>query len=224
MRCARTKQNELEQRIVSNHAYCAMLSVVLAAASTSSAWAYEVDTHALATRRAYERSVLATEEIRQRLGWDRYRDNSPFSAPDALLSFSEEDDGYWDVEAHYWSTPDWPTALDRRPRYYELSKFPGEFRGPSPEANDNQYQVLAWLMRGAVREDDLRSSDYGDEVIPPDQDPHGELIRVFHHFYDPVHDRALTPAGLNCETLPLPGAPADGRCRAATDWAMGLFG
>src|SRR5205085_4392195 len=48
-----------------------------------------------------------------------------------------------------------------------------------------------WLMLGAVREDDV-PYDSGAIENNPQEDPQGSIIRVFHHFYDPYNDQALT--------------------------------
>ena len=49
----------------------------------------------------------------------------------------------------------------------------------------------AWLMLGAVREDDV-PHDPGELENSPDDDPQGSFVRVMHHFYDPFHDAPLT--------------------------------
>ena len=49
----------------------------------------------------------------------------------------------------------------------------------------------AWLMLGAVREDDV-PFDSGELENSPQDEPSGPFTRVLHHFYDPVHARALT--------------------------------
>jgi len=49
----------------------------------------------------------------------------------------------------------------------------------------------AWLMLGAVREDDV-PLDAGEMENTPQDEPSGPFTRVLHHFYDPVHASALT--------------------------------
>ncbi len=76
-----------------------------------------------------------------------------------------------------------------------------------------EQQVRAWLMRGAVREDD---NDYqilgvwtdGDDR---DQDPYGRVFRAFRHFYDPLLDRASDQQSL-CATY---------GCVRSVNWALG---
>ncbi|HUD40570.1 MAG TPA: hypothetical protein VMR06_01070 [Dokdonella sp.] len=59
--------------------------------------------------------------------------------------------------------------------------------------------IQNWLIRGAIREDDVRDPFYSQksscEVRLPDTDPHGNIMRVFNHFYDPVHDASLAHGG-----------------------------
>jgi len=41
-------------------------------------------------------------------------------------------------------------------------------------------------MRDAIREDDLAARYYDEGSDRPDVDPHGEITRVFNHFFDPI--------------------------------------
>ena len=70
----------------------------------------------------------------------------------------------------------------------------------------NPYAVLSWLIRGAIREDDLtlagcigatvanavhlRSTECNPRG-PDGGDPHGDFDRVLHHFYDPHFKRGF---------------------------------
>lgn len=113
-----------------------------------------------------------------------------------------------------WGLPNF-NAYRRTLNAYEQLQYPalGNYRG----VRTNERQLRAWLMRGAVREDDLRQSSYEEHEPRPEVDPHGEFTRVFHHFYDPIHDQPLAPL-ISCFFLP--GALAEG-CLPATDWALG---
>lgn len=91
------------------------------------------------------------------------------------------------------------------------------------DTTNQEQRLRAWLMRGSIREDDLLQTSYkpDEEPNPPDIDPHGEFMRVYHHFYDPVHQIPLTmPFGLSCDSLSLPGL-IPGGCALAIDWALG---
>ncbi|MGE5139255.1 MAG: hypothetical protein ACM3JD_07335, partial [Rudaea sp.] len=61
-----------------------------------------------------------------------------------------------------------------------------------------------WLLRGAIREDDLLWP-LGNN---PQDDPYGNIIRVRNHFYDPIGNSALTVAGVTLG-------------EKAPDWALG---
>lgn len=48
-----------------------------------------------------------------------------------------------------------------------------------------------WLMRGSIREDDI--CVLGQIWLSDKCDAPNNMVRVVHHFYDPVNDRAFTP-------------------------------
>lgn len=52
----------------------------------------------------------------------------------------------------------------------------------------------AWIMLGAIREDDV-PFDSGEDENTPQDEPSGPFIRVLHHFYDPYHNRPLSILG-----------------------------
>lgn len=176
--------------------------------------AYETDTHALMTFHSFDRSVLAQPDTLQRLGLDRFEALQPFHFPDDV-PYTPERDAYFDYQPTLWQQQLIGETFRRKINGYELAQFPLEFRGSVNSAK--QLQLKAWLMRGAVREDDLILSSYKEET-PPDIDPHGELTRVYHHFYDPIFDQGLSVA-FPCSALP--GAIPSG-CVKSTDWAMGV--
>jgi len=177
--------------------------------------AYETDAHALMTYRAFDRSVLALPTTLERLGLSRYETEQPFHLPDEV-TYAPKRDAYFDYVPTAWSNNQITESYRREVDAYELEQFPLDFRGG---VNASQrLRLKAWLMRGAVREDDLIQTSYEPTEIPPDIDPHGELIRVYHHFYDPIHDRPLT---LPIACTLLPGSIAAG-CVKSTDWAMGV--
>lgn len=51
--------------------------------------------------------------------------------------------------------------------------------------------IPAWLMLGAIREDDVPFGAGEDDNTPQDE-PSGPFVRVLHHFYDPYHNRPLS--------------------------------
>jgi hypothetical protein len=183
--------------------------------------AYEVDTHALVTQQAYQQSQLSASAIAQRLGWDRFRAAEPFTPPPSIPSPGYTERSYFDLTPSLWAQTGQSGYFDRETQPYEQNQMPAPYRsGPNNPIATPPFDLLGWLMRGAIREDDLPPESYRDE-IPPDGDPYGSTYRVYHHFYDPIGDRALSlPLGVSCSLLPYSTGP----CVRATDWAMGAIG
>ncbi len=106
----------------------------------------------------------------------------------------------------------------RVPHRYEACQIErlqaAEWFGEDDQLDDvaGSLSIQNWLIRGAIREDDLRPNAYeekaGCDAVRPDNDPHGDIMRVFNHFYDPVHDSSL-----------LGGILFN---RKSVDWALGL--
>lgn len=191
-------------------------NAVLTMLIAGDAFAYEIDTHALMTSYAFERSSLASTSLATRMALDRLPDDGPNARPFSSTPAMQSDlpsDGYFDVELTTWldslTSADVrvPQSYDHRNMYSKTTEF---YR----EDGAQQYRAKAWLMRGAIREDDLPLDQYsGPET--PDADPHGDLFRVFHHFYDPVNDSALlSPA--ECVVLDF-----ELGCVRSPDWAFG---
>ena len=203
------------------------LLVGLISVSTS-AWSYEVDTHAVIADRAFDRSVLAGPDVFQRFGWNRYLVGREFQVPPTIGEYPYFDK-YIDLVPNDWSQTAAITSADLRfMQDWERNNFPREFRGGQANAPELERQIRAWLMRGAVREDDLPLEDYKPTDPPPDADPHSPLLRVFGHFYDPIQGIALSPVGGpgvcnvadNASNLSLPNS-WDGPCIGAPDWMLG---
>lgn len=184
--------------------------------------AFETETHALITYSAYKRSTLASQDdtaIRHVLGLDRFPIDSPFT-----IKWSAETgaDGYFDstpAGRPYAYPPEllFVTERVRRPHRFEvcqmetLQSVDWFGSGSTIDNVSGSFSVQNWLIRGSIREDDLRRG-YGERpgcnVIRPDIDPHGDIMRVLNHFYDPVHDASLA-GGLMHESK-------------SVDWALGL--
>lgn len=79
-------------------------------------------------------------------------------------------------------------ARERASDAFEADKMP---KGTEP------LSIEGWLMRGAIREDDLGEILGIPKGDDPHDDPYGNIFRVKHHFYDPVFDRPLTRTGVN---------------------------
>ena len=125
--------------------------------------AYELGTHGRLTYQAYKDSVLSDPQLLSELGIEN--GTNPFG------------EVYYDVSGN--------TVLERtrQPFEQQAARMP---EGVEPRS------VEGWLMRGAIREDDLgqiAGINVGDD---PHDDPYGNIFRVFNHFYDPVLNRPLT--------------------------------
>lgn len=199
-----------------SHALC----FALLASSHAQAW--EIDVHAWITLRAYERSNLNPsgpngQVLLGRLGFDRYDTKSIFRSPGLTILGGEPSDKYFDLLANWDEiapNPAVPTISNRFPNDWEHSRFPEGYRlGANSGAlgTTPQLRLEAWLMRGVVREDDVRPSEYLAPPIP-DPDPYGNITRVFGHFYDPINDDGL------------PSVPfvIDEQRVKSINWAMGV--
>src|SRR3989344_3790819 len=139
------------------------------------AHAYELGTHARMTYKAYEQSVLKKDDkLIKDLGVDLSNPNNPFGTI------------YYDVSGTEVSERDAST-----------------FEAGHMDDSENPYPVIpigtdprslpGWLLRGAIREDDVLEPDNGQPVDDPYNTGSALLDnRVLNHFYDPVHDWPLT--------------------------------
>jgi hypothetical protein len=172
------------------------------------AGAYEVRTHAAITEAAYQRSVVSSAEWRARFGLDRLESNAPLRpwfGPGDLLAR----DLYVDL-AGTWSPGESPLPWLRPAHAYERGRIEQMQRLRIGEADGHEpTRVQGWLMRGVIREDDLTRREYPRPPVP-DPDPHGELNRSIHHFYDPVSNTTFPPA-------PFVGTPI-----RSVDWTLGV--
>jgi len=214
---------------------------VLGMALTSSVMAYEVSTHAWMTNEAYLRSDLAQTgagSLRERLGFDRLNTGSVF---DSLLvpvggsdgSCPDIASGNNPLHCYYDNISTDTASFFRRDPYSEFEK--GLLKGlaraqilrdsegaaippgagqiqDSPLISGVAFGLGGWLMRGAIREDDLSFPSKKDY----DSDPRGDIFRVFNHFWDPVHNLGMSAVS-GCPPL-APGQV----CTTAIQWATGL--
>ena len=136
----------------------------IAALTTTAARAYELATHGMMTQNAYQQSQLTKDPyLLKNLGLDPANTN-PFG------------EIYYDVSG--------TAENERRQNDFEKSKMPNK--------GQEFLTIWGWLMRGAIREDDLGQTLGINLGADPHDDPYGNIFRVFHHFYDPVLDRPLT--------------------------------
>ena len=184
------------------------LFILFALLAPTSSFAYEVETHGLLTREAFDYSNLgrsnpANAEFYARLGFDCVDANAPFNqdgAPACAGTAAEPKlQAYIDAQPG-WLTASNPDSSNRKFRCvqeYERASFQPDYRasiqgsllGATP-----QLRLEAWLMRGVIREDDLKADKY-TTALRPDADPWGDQDRPINHFYDPVTNESGTPLG-----------------------------
>jgi hypothetical protein len=162
--------------------------LVIASLATVISDAYEVSTHAALTREAYLRSWLnpAMSDLFMRLGID-------VLSPDLGVRYVD-------------LTPDATVFREASPQFppgFAETKIRDANR--LSESKPELPSLSAWLMLGAIREDDV-PYDAGAIENTPQDELGGPFVRVFNHFFDPYLDRPLVV-----------GVPSGAR---APDWAL----
>jgi hypothetical protein len=177
---------------------CVVLTLVL---THWSANAYELGTHARITYKAYERSTLAQDStLLKNLGIDIN------ITADGTTPFGNI---YYDING--------TDARERSVNDFEVPFMTESKDNPNPAipwgSNPLPRSLPGWLLRGAIREDDLMWP-VGDN---PQDDPYSPLgiMRVCNHFYDPINNQPLTIKSIRPCSLLL--QPND----IAPQWAMG---
>ncbi len=150
---------------------------------------YELDTHAWMAKESFSRSLLSptvsgSTELYRMLGWERMDATKPFNLPIGIGIGGGEVNSYYDLPGPWQpgNTLDYARAVD----YFEQRRMPAQYRSADATLGDQPWlRFESWLMRGAIREDDLGQVEYPDGIAP-DIDPHGEITRVLRHFYNPI--------------------------------------
>lgn len=145
---------------------------LLALLVANGANAYELVTHGLITQAAYSRSVLADPQLLQDLGIDG----------NVSSAFGEI---YIDVSG--------TQVKERTQTDFEKSKM--------PDKGADFLKVNGWLLRGAIREDDVMIGFGGAQPQDDPYHPYVGFFRVFNHFYDPVHQAPLNIGGVPVGTI-----------------------
>jgi hypothetical protein len=204
---------------------------------------YETETHALITQAAWRRSALngtGAGSLLERLGLDRSEPTAPFnvywgSVTDSIPYYYTDGSG---IKSDSWIRPD---TFERCQMQEFLSPnipaqnqiFNNTVDGGFVLLDDNLLPIQNWLVRGAIREDDLGpsySNAYSVLTGFPAiwaasrencgnflnmiaySEPLG-IIRPLNHFYDPFLDIAL---------LSNDGVPTSGNVRSV-NWALGYI-
>ncbi len=183
--------------------------------------AYEIGTHAFVTKAAVDASVLSPthpKSIVTVLSFNRLDPDKPFEAIFGETGLPEP--SYFDnqpLPAISLGSAAASELKARDPQNLEGEIFSaligkGLLPGASSRAAFEQ-RIDAWVMRGAIREDD---NDFGAYSLGDrDDDPWNNVLRAGRHFYDPINERALSnPAACFI---------ANG-CIRSIDWAMGRIG
>lgn len=144
----------------------------------SCADAYELATHALITYSAFGQSKLISGSVIQNLGID-----SLLSSPDT--NTQPFGNTYYDVQGS--------TISARTNKPFEDAIIDG---GGAPGFGVPALTLPGWLMRGAIREDDLGTTLGFNNGDDPHDDPYGSIQRVYNHFFDPIGNRPLTVLGI----------------------------
>lgn len=148
---------------------------------TKSVFGYELATHARITNQSYNNSILSLDETKlDELGVSELDISNPFGA------------FYYDVTGSSVNVRDAENFSKQKDRM------------PNPDVES--LTIKGWLMRGAIREDDLgRCRGFRLSDDQPYDDPDGDITRVLQHFYDPINDEGLNGAALQAfikEKLP----------------------
>ncbi|MCE7950624.1 MAG: hypothetical protein DYH18_05885 [Xanthomonadales bacterium PRO7] len=189
---------------------------------------YETETHALMTDQAYSVSVLAatgsTSTIHS-LGLDRLDVLTPFSiywgAPPPIAGPDEYLDN---ITGQLYP----PAGFEHcNMQEFLLGKIPAVdprfvlFRATVDLPGENmKLPIQNWLVRGAVREDDLGVATALNYISancnPLSTAPStGSTLRVLNHFYDPINNLGLNGGVKACPS-------AFGPCQKSVDWAQGV--
>lgn len=182
-----------------------LLSIIVVSSFFQQCFAYEIETHGLITDHAFRISSLnpqSANSVVPLLGFDRLPDDTPFDLQggESALYYDERA-----VIGPAQNIPIIPGQLYRRNvqnqerRVFDALVSRGYVPGQSGESIEQR--VRAWLMRGAIREDDndYKVAGYYTNGDQRDDDPYTPLFRAFRHFYDPVHNRASEHESLCAE-------------------------
>jgi hypothetical protein len=141
---------------------------------------YEVATHGAITKHAYDNSELSSSSVLlDKLGLRGIDADKPFGAK------------YYDVAG--------AEVQEREQKQFENGII-------EKDLDEESLSVKGWMMQGAIREDDIKSTPCKKVPDNPLDDPHPKN-RPINHFYNSVDDRGLN-AGIT-------GAKA-------MDWGFGV--
>ena len=166
--------------------------------------AFNLETHALITQDARNKSVLSISnlELAQRYGFDRLEPRHIFDNQNSFRCLANDPNSVSRRDAYIDARDAWLNAPGSNPRanvfgrcltLFEQLSMPPAYTGLLPSPNPavgatGWLRLEGWLMRGAIREDDFESGAYDNPNLIPDQDPWVDEFRSLNHFYDPIVD------------------------------------
>lgn len=211
---------------------CSSIGLAMVILFGPRAEAYDADTHALITYRAFNESIIANTPpllapSLTGLGLNRFDIARPFFPYWQSGNFLGTADSYFDnlalvAPAVYLSTtyyPRYPSPFEQC--FMQQLASAGILSGLDPMLDSggvvSNFPISNWLIRGDIREDDI--TRFGYKSSPefcglPDIDPWGEINRVLNHFYEPRTNLPLNPS-VACVVAP------NGVCTKSVDWALG---
>lgn len=158
------------------------IALVLLGVFLSPAWGYELTTHGAITQNAYGRFLETQPDVLGQLGLTIIDEKNSFGSV------------YYDIAGN---------VINKR----DAKAFEGDIIKES--LGLEPLSIQGWLMRGVIREDDYITLFGADN---PQDDPDGNFVRPYHHFFDPVNN-----VPLNGVSTPFSG----GVVHTAPAWALG---
>lgn len=206
----------------------AVLLVITGTLISNACFGYETETHALMTNQAYVQSLLNPANagaVLHNLGLDRLDTTTPFEIYWGAPIPTAGPDEYVDniMNALY---PPGEFERCNMQEFLNAGFAPSDPRvllfNPTVEVQNQTPALLPlrnWLVRGAIREDDLGVatatyflSHCGLLTFGVDT---GNTVRVLNHFYDPINNVGLSGGPAACP-------PGFGPCQRSVDWAQGV--
>jgi len=192
------------------------LALLVVLAASTNVGAYEIGTHAFMTKSAVDASVLSPnhpKSIVPMLGFNRLDDNIPFAEFSASgtaenIYFDNAPRTQIELGSDAASNAFGRSSHNFEGWIFERLLARGYLSGVATR-DTFEHRIVAWVMRGAIREDDNDVGPYS--IGERDDDPWQFVFRAARHFYDPLLDRALTDTA-SCTSF---------GCRKAIEWMLG---
>ena len=162
---------------------------------TVSVFAYEWSTHAVVTQAAFQKSYLGSSAVIF----------ASLGLGDGTRSLGHS---YFDIDAEGKAWLRFPVNQFENSIFLSAQSF--------IPATD-QTGASGWMLRGVIREDDTNFDKRNPTSNTPQDEPGGNFVRVFAHFFDPQNNRPLTDVKL---TLVPPYITSGPLGPTAPDWLL----